>query len=112
MITLIAPLSRSRMVAAWVLVGCAVAAVAFAGLDERMYPAYAVVLLQAVLAWRSSRRMLAAPRRGVWRKGAGVGQEHVTDPASALRIAGRVALFVVSLGLLAISLELLPNPLA
>lgn len=110
-VTLLTPLSRLRLVAAWVLIGCAATAVAFAGLNERMYPAYAVAMVQAALAWVSSRRVLAAPRLGVWRKGSGLGQEHVTDPPSGLRIAGRVALLVVSLCLLAIPLGILPNPL-
>ena len=111
LITLLAPQSRLRLVAAWVLIGCAVTAVAFAGPHERMYPAYAVALLLALLAWISSRRVLAAPRLGVWRKGTGLGQEPVTTPPSGLRIAGRFMLFVVCLGLLAIPWGLLPNPL-
>ncbi len=109
-ITLLAPLSRLRLVSAWVLIGSAVAAVAFAGLHERMYPAYAVVLVQALLAWLSSRRVRAAPKLDVWRKGSGRGQEHVTDPPSGLRIAGRVVLFVACVVLLALPVGLLSAP--
>ncbi|HEX7000673.1 MAG TPA: hypothetical protein VF164_03165 [Trueperaceae bacterium] len=110
-VTLLAPLSRGRLVAAWVLLGTAVAAVVIAGPNERMYPAYAVVLVQVIAAWLSSRRVSAAPRMSVWRKGTGRGEEHVTAPASSWRLVGRVALFLISLVLLALALGLLTWPL-
>lgn len=110
-LTLLAPLSRSRLVAAWVLLGTAVAAVVIAGPNERMYPAYAVVLAHVLAAWLSSRRVTAAPRMSVWRKGTGRGEEHVTAPASGWRLLGRVALFFISLAALALPVGWLTWPL-
>ena len=99
-VTLLAPLSRGRLVAAWVLLGTAVAAVVIAGPNERMYPAYAVVLVQVIAAWLSSRRVSAAPRMSVWRKGTGRGEEHVPVVRQEVA-AGRDALAVAHLERLA-----------
>ncbi len=96
LLALFAPLSRARPVAVWVTVGSAAAALAFAGPEEAMYPAYAVAVLHALGAWLTSRRVQAAPRMAVWRKGSGHGLENVTSPPSALHWLGRVFLFVVS----------------
>ncbi len=109
-LTLVAPESRMRLVAAWSLIGIAVASAVVARPGEAMFGVYGAAVLLALGSWAVSRRVAAAPVRSVWREGRGSGSEHVTRPGDTWRWAGRVLVLALTVASVAIALGLLPVP--
>lgn len=109
-LALFAPDSRARLVAAWVLIGSTLAGAVVVGPRAEMFSVYLLAVILFLAAWLASRRVLSAPVRSVWRSGRGSGEEHVTEPATSVRWAGRLLLLLVALVLLAFPLGLLSVP--
>lgn len=109
-VAFLAPDSRVRIVAAWVLLGTVIASAVVAGPRREMYSVYLLAVVLAVGAWLSSRRVLASPVRRVWRTGRGSSDEYVPEAAAPGRSVARLLLFVIALALLAVPLGLLPVP--
>lgn len=109
-LALLAPDSRARIVAAWVLLGTVIASAVVAGPSREMYSLYLLAVVLALAAWLSSRRVLASPVRQVWRTGRGSGEEHVPETAAPASSIARILLFAVALALLAVPLGVLPVP--
>lgn len=109
-LTVARPESRVRLVAAWTLVGVTAAAAVVTGPREAMYGVYAAAPVLALAAWGVSRRVAAAPVRGVWREGRGFVSEHVTQPEEPWRWLGRVLLLLLTVAAAGVAVGLLPMP--
>src|SRR5690606_25441375 len=99
-----------RLVAAWTLVGVTAAAAVVTGPREAMYGVYAAALVLALAAWGVSRRVAAAPVRGVWREGRGFVSEHVTQPEEPWRWLGRVLLLLLTVAAAGVAAAPRPTP--
>lgn len=110
LLTVVRPVSRARLVAAWSLVGTAGAATLLVGWRAETVGLYAVAVLLLVAAWLTARRVAGSPRLTVWRAGRGGGSEHVAPPAGPLRWLVRLLLLVLAVVAASMTFGLIGSP--